>query len=187
MKKVLYIIGTRTLADMVIDIAQRSGYRVAGFFDDTSKQKTYMGKPLYGPVSLCLRKTPHYKNDAFAVAIGDNTGRATICKKLLKEGFNLPPLIDPQATLMPSSTIGSGSILFAHSYVGTNIILGNGNILFPGVVLTHHSSIKDYNFFAPGVVIGGHTTIESYAKFGMNSVIAPNSIIPNNYTCPPLT
>lgn len=186
-RKDLYVVGTRILADMIIDIAERSGYTVAGFFDDTSKQKSYIGKPIIGPILLCLTKPSRFTNAAFAVAIGDNDGRAIICKKLLKADFNLPAIIDPRATVMSSSTIGSGSVLFAHSYVGTNITLGNGNILFPGVVITHHSLIGDYNFFAPGVVVGGHTTVESYTKLGMNSVIAPNSIIQNNYSCPPLT
>jgi len=143
----LYIVGTKTLAGMIVDIAERSGHNVAGFFDDTSKQKTHMGKPIVGSILLCLTRPLRYANAAFAVAIGDNTGRATICKKLLKAGLNLPAIIDPNAVVMPSSTIGSGSVLFAHSYVGTNTTLGNGNILFPDAVITHHSSIGDYNFF----------------------------------------
>ncbi len=172
---------------MIVDIVERCGYTVAGFFDDTPKQKIHMEKPIIGPIRLCLAEPSLYVNTAFAIAIGDNAGRAAICKKLLKAGFNLPAIIDPKATVMPSSKISLGSILFAHSYVGTNTTLGKGNILFPGVVITHHATIGDYNFFAPGVAVGGHATIASYVKLGMNSVIAPNSIIPNNYSCPPLT
>lgn len=172
---------------MIADISERCGYTVAGFFDDTSKQKIHMEKPIIGPVRLCLAKSSLHADTAFAIAIGDNAGRAVICNKLLKAGLNLPAIIDPNTTVMPSSKIGPGSILFAHSYMGTNTTLGKGNILFPGVIITHHATIGDYNFFAPGVVVGGNTTVASYAKLGMNSVIAPNSIIPNNYSCPPLT
>jgi sugar O-acyltransferase (sialic acid O-acetyltransferase NeuD family) len=186
-KKTLYIVGTKTLADMIVELAQRSGYTVAGFFDDTSKQKTCMGKPVIGPISLCLKNASRYAKAAFAVAIGDNSGRETVCTKLFTAGLDLPAIIDPKATVMPSSIVGAGSLLFAQSYVGTNTRIGNGNILFPGVVITHHSSVGDYNFFAPGVSVGGHTQVASYAKFGMNSVIAPHSVIPNNYSCPPLT
>lgn len=186
-KKSIFIIGTKTLADLILDLAERCDVRVDGFFDDTTKDKVYRGKPIFGDTYLIFSNSIEFKNSSFIVAIGDNTGRLKMCSKLLKSDLNLSTLIDPQATIMPTSVIEPGTLIFAHAYIGTNTSIGHGNIILPNVVITHHSTIGDYNFFAPGVTLGGYTTTGMCVKLGMNSVVAPKSIIQDNYTCPPLT
>lgn len=185
-KQRIYIIGTQKMADMIFDIATRSGYFVAGFFDDVSKEKMHLGKPIFGPVAASLTKK-FMSQAAFIIAVGDNKGRAKLIKILKKAGAEIANIIDKTAVIMPSSRVGRGNIFFPHSFVGSQCQMGDGNICFPGVVITHHDRIGDYNFLAPGVTIGGDTIIGSHTKIGMNSVIAPHIRVPDAYTCPPLT
>ena len=173
----MYIIGTSTLAEIIVEILHSQGEKILGFYDDYSKQKMFSDIPILGTISDLIDSKNRYP---VFVAIGDNKARQLISEMLIKSGFDFFNVIHSKSNIEPSVKIGKGNFFSSFSYVGTSSIIGDGNIIFPGVSITHHNKIGNYNFISPNSSIGGYTKLGDNCKVGMNCVIKPYLEIKSN-------
>jgi len=172
--KKIIIIGTKSLAEMVVDIAKALNYDIVGFVDDFNKSSHFQNKPILGTLNNFLKNKKFFDCSIF-VAIGDNKMRRNIFAKINStKNYFLPNLIHPNAEIVNSSNLKLGNnLIFPQAYVGSNCNINSGNIIFSGVRINHHNTIGSFNFFAPNMSIGGNTKVGDLCKFGMNSVILP--------------
>lgn len=175
----LVIFGASTLGEIALEIAEKSGFKCLGFYDDVNKNDSFCKKPMLGNKADLLRCCKSNDMKIF-VAIGDNSSRNTIVNELKTAKASFANIIDPQATIMPSAKLQTGNLIHAHAYIGTKVNIGAHNIIFPGVSITHHNQVKDFCFFSPNASVGGYTTIDSFCKIGMNSVVKPYQSLPLN-------
>lgn len=110
----------------------------------------------------------------FVLGLGDMDKRLETLEKLLKFDLNFPSIIHPKAFVSESSTLGSGTIVFANSYIGPNVTLGKFIITNTNSVIEHDSRIDDYSILAPSVTIAGNVKIGSRTFFGMSSSVSEN-------------
>lgn len=183
----MYIYGTSTLSEIILDVAKSIEIKIDGFFDDFTNNTSFYGIPIIGGMECLIRLKDNTPNIELFVAVGDNENREMLFKKIESYNISLPNIIHPGACIESTAELGFGNLVMHGAYVGIKVTIGNGNLIFPCVCLTHHNIVGDYNFFSPNVSIGGYTKIKSRCKFGMNSVVKPHIEISNNYHCNPLT
>lgn len=80
-------------------------------------------------------------SDAF-VAMGNPVIRGQWLERLKVAGFMLPLLKHPQATVMPSASIGGGSIVEGQAMVHSNTCLAEGCIISAGAVVNHNAVLE---------------------------------------------
>lgn len=76
------------------------------------------------------------------VAIGNPELRLHYLRQLQACGFCVAVLVHPQATVMPSATLGPGSIAEARCVVNSNTTVGTGCILSAGAVVNHNCRLE---------------------------------------------
>lgn len=183
----MYIIGTSTLSELILDVSYSLGIAVEGFFDDFSDKESFGGIKIIGGLDQLLEQKHLYKNAGVFVAIGNNTNRHKLGQVLTKNNIKMPTLIHPAAYVEPSARLGAGNLILGGAYIGSQTIIGDGNLIFPGTCLSHHNRVGHYNFFSPNVSVGGYARISSTCKIGMNSVVQPYIQVASGFECQPLT
>lgn len=113
--------------------------------------------------------TNYYKYlDEYPIAypsFGNNELRMSWIDKLERYGFILPILIHPAATVSPSATIGSGSIIEAKSIVSANVKIEKGCILSSGAVINHSATIESGCHIGSAAIVSRGAVIASKTKF----------------------
>ena len=83
-------------------------------------------------------------------------------------------VIDESAHVPVSCAIGSGSIVFAHAVLTTDIEVGPHVVIMPNATLTHDNRISHYATICAGVSLGGAVEVGPAAYLGMNSSVREN-------------
>ena len=148
MKDKLIIIGASGHGKVVADIAiKMNKWQSIAFLDDDESIKTSMGLEVIG-------KTAHafsYKDEAdYFVAIGSNTTREKIQKKLIEQRLNVVSLIHPSVVIGKDVEIGIGSVVMAGVVINSSSRIGNGCIINTSSSLDHDNVIEDYVHISPG-------------------------------------
>ena len=183
----MYIIGTSTLSEMILDFLDILDIEIEGFFDDYRKEKTFKKYRVIGGCQELIDNSEKYNESKFFVAIGSNSGREKVSKVIKEKGLSLCNIIHKNSFIERSTTIGNGNLIMSNAYIGSNCKIGDGNLIFPGVSITHHNIVDDYCFLSTNVSIGGYAHIQSFCKIGMNSVVKPYIQVKSGYNCGPLT
>ena len=183
----MYIYGTSTLSEMIIDMVKSMDIHIEGFFDDFSDESTFYGIPVVGGMDSLLKLKEELSEIKLFVAVGDNVNREKLFATIADNSISSFNIIHPGANIESTAVLGSGNLIMCGAYIGTKVVIGNGNLIFPGVCITHHNHVGDFNFLSPNVSIGGYTKIASRCKIGMNSAVEPYIEVKSNYYCEPLT
>lgn len=182
--KDIYIIGAGTYGEVMCELADILGYKVKGFYDedDEKKNKIVMGVRVIGKFSEL--NDDEIKNKQFIVAIGNNSIRHELMKRINNIGGKTPTLIHPSAVVSPSAEIGKGVYIHANAYIWTKVKIGNYCVISPNVVIAHHTKLGEACLISTLSGIGASIKINDRVFVGMGStvvtglsVIGANSII----------
>lgn len=103
-------------------------------------------------------------------AIGGITNmptRVEVTRLLTWAGFDLPVLVHPSSVVEESASIGPGSQILAHSYVGSDAELGTGVIVNTGAVVSHDCVLGDHVNLSPGCLLAGNIAVGPRSLLGM--------------------
>ncbi|WP_026894272.1 acetyltransferase [Clostridiisalibacter paucivorans] len=172
MKDKLIIIGASGHGKVVADIAiKMNKWQSIAFLDDDGSIKTSMGLEVISKTT----DTFIYKDEAdFFVAIGNNTTREKIQKKLIDEGISVVSLIHPSAVIGTDVEIGIGTVVMAGAVINSSTKIGKGCIINTSCSLDHDNLIEDYVHISPGVGIAGSVSIGKSTWLGIGSVVSNN-------------
>jgi hypothetical protein len=70
-------------------------------------------------------------------------------------------LVDPDASVAPSVSIGRGSFVCPGAVVAPNVIIRDHVSIGPNATIGHDTTIADWTIVAPSAVIGGRVTVET--------------------------
>ncbi|HUK36692.1 MAG TPA: acetyltransferase [Vicinamibacterales bacterium] len=176
----LIIIGAGGQGAVVADILLRayecgSPARPIGFADDTPHLlgTAVLGIPVLGPLAS-LSTIPH---DAVIVAVGDNSARCAITKRILRDGERLVTAIHPRACASPTATIGEGSVICAGAIVGARTVIGQGVIINTGASVDHDCVIGEFAHVSAGATVGARVHIGAEALIAIGASIASQMTI----------
>ena len=170
----LAIIGCGGHGKVVADIAEKLGYDVSFFDDDSEKQKknTVLGN------FKSLLSNNDFEN--CFVAIGDNKIRSEHLYKLKEASKKMLSLIDPSAIIAKDVLIGNGSVIMPNASINSGAQIGEGAIVNTSAVIEHDCLIGDYAHICPGAVIAGNVKIGDASQVGINASLIPGLIIGDN-------
>jgi len=169
-KKKLLILGTRTFAVEVADLAGDTEYlQIAGFVENINPDRckeNLDGKPVVWVDDLDGMAKSH-------VAV---CGLATTTRKVFTDqvaGFGIPftRLIHPTARISNTSSIGAGSILSVGVVVASHTQIGEHVCINRGALIGHHNQIGNYVTIQPGVNMAGLCKIEDQVFIGIGAVV----------------
>jgi UDP-N-acetylbacillosamine N-acetyltransferase len=168
MMKSIYIYGASGHGLVVADIARACGYNDIIFIDD--------GENDYSSFDA-IKEANHIP---MALGIGSNVIRETLFDKVKKNGFEIPFLVHPSATLSPSVTIGIGSVVMPNVVVNAKVTIGEGVILNTSCVIEHECVIGSFVHLSPNVALAGSVQIGNFSHIGIGSNVVQGRIIGNH-------
>jgi sugar O-acyltransferase (sialic acid O-acetyltransferase NeuD family) len=168
----LIVFGSGGHAKVVIDAAEKQGYKQILVADDAEKNwgVQLMGHPILGgrEALLLLNSRP------LAIsAIGDNAARMHIAAWLEANGFTLATVIHPSAQVGRGARIGRGSVLVAGSIVNSDAVIDANVIVNTGATVDHDCIVGDGVHLAPGVHLCGRAEVGRGSFLGVGTVVIP--------------
>ena len=161
----MFLYGAGGHCRAIVEILQVSKVAVHAIFDDKPISKDIEGIPVLNTSSLVVRK-----NNKWVIAIGSNTIRKTISKKLNARYLQIS---HKSSIVSQSSPIGSGSVVMAGVIINANSFIGEHCIINTGVIIEHDCVIRDFVHLAPRTIIAGNVEIGEGTFIGINSSVIP--------------
>ncbi len=116
-----------------------------------------------------------------------NAIRKRIFDKLKSLGFDLPVVVDPDASLSATATIAEGTVVGARAVVSTNVRIGVNCLINVGSILCHDVVIGDHVHVTPGGILAGNVRVGEGSTIGMaatvldSASIGKDCLVPNGY------
>ena len=163
--KDLIIIGAGDLAKDVAWLVDRINskqkkWNLLGF---TEKNLTgeFMGYPILGDDSVL----ENYEDVYVVCAIANLNIKERVMNNL-PDNVKVATLIDEDAMIHPSATIGEGSLVFAKTIVGVGASVGRNCIVLYNGSVNHDVVLGDYSVVYPSATIAGKCVIGKYCEIG---------------------
>ncbi|HEY3296724.1 MAG TPA: acetyltransferase [bacterium] len=168
----LFIYGSSGHAKVVIDVAEKmGGFDIRGMLDDNpvATGSCVMGYPVLGGAEILTSLDP--KRDRIFVAIGSNTVRQRIGRRLIAAGFALPALVHPAAVIGREVMIGQGTVIMAGVVVNPATVIGSLCILNTCCSVDHDGRIGEAVHVSPGARLAGNVSVGEGSWVGIGSSI----------------
>ena len=172
----LIIYGAGGHARVIIDLlrAARPDLRIAGIIDDGQNPPDQVfGIPVVGDSSGLATLHDAGVTDAVVGvgAVTHNATRRTLFERLVDQGFHLPNLIHPDASVEPSVRMGMGNQVFAGAVISSAAELGDNTIINSNTVVSHDCRIDSHTHLTPGALIAGGVSIGQNTVVGMGATV----------------
>jgi len=166
--KEIAIIGAGGHARSVFStIVSGETFKPIGFFDDSAiEDEMIMTLPVKKLISL---QASECKNAV--IAIGDNSARMFMSKRILDAGFCTPTIVSKKAFVDPTASIGVGCMVSAFAYIGPEARVGRFSIVNTGAIVEHESVVGPFTHLAPSSVICGRSRVGRSCFVGASAVI----------------
>ena len=151
----LLILGAGSHGDEVMELAQvlRIFHKIS-FLDDFLAEKS---------IGTCKNFQKYLDEYATAIpAVGDTALRIRWMNELIKDGFSIPTLIHPTASVSQNAKISGGVVICARATIGTGAVIGKGCIISSGATIDKNTELPDWSYVDCGEVVGPHTEKRSF-------------------------
>jgi sugar O-acyltransferase (sialic acid O-acetyltransferase NeuD family) len=118
----------------------------------------------------------HYLQSEVVLAIGNNQARLAVAERLQTSMPAAPRwavVVHPSAVVMPSATLGGGTVVLAGAVVNTEARIGAHVVVNTGVIVEHDCVIEDGASLSPGTRMGGRTSVGRGAFVSTGVTLAP--------------
>ena len=112
--------------------------------------------------------------------MGKGKVRDRVFEQLKDNGFNVPVIIDPSATVSTTASIGEGTFIAKGVLVNAYSAIGKMCIINTGAILEHDVKIGSFSHVAGGAVLCGEVQIGDHSFIGANATVIQQVRIGNN-------
>jgi len=166
----LAIFGAGGHGKVVYEAALTAGYTDIVFYDVAwPKRSVHMGAAIVGDEDALYTRTPSF--DLAFVAVGKNSIRKSILKKLRQYDIPLATLVHSRAIVSPTVRLGAGTVVLAGAVVNADTHIGDGCILNISCTVDHDCIIDDCVHIGPGANIGSEVKIGLDCFIGLGAVV----------------
>jgi acetyltransferase EpsM len=169
LRQPLLVLGTRAFAVETADIAEESGFQVAGFVENLDPERcrqTLEGLPVYWIDALEKLARTHVG----VCALG-TTKRSLFVEQAAERGLGFATVVHPSARVSSKSAIAEGIVVSAGAIVGARTEIGRHVIVNRGCLIGHHVIIGQYASIMSGANIAGSCRIGEKTYVGMGAVV----------------
>lgn len=141
------------------------------FLDDIKfpENTIFQGHPIVGN----RNKIPQLKEENFYFINNVGSSIESMCKindLLSSHDVKFANLIAPCVNLY-RVTVGKGIMIYAGTYIGSNVIIGDFCMIRANCTINHDSIIGNHSFLASGVQMGGRVRIEKKSYIGIGAIL----------------
>ena len=175
--KRLAIVGAGDLGVQLAHLARKTGrYEPVAFFDDGCKPGSLVaGIPVHGSLAALQDDSPLPPFDELVIAIGYRhlEFRQQLFEQL-RTRFRFATLVDPNALVDPTCSIGEGAVIYAGCVLDMNSGIGCNALLNVGCVIAHDSKVGAGCFLSPAVKLAGFVQLEPSVTLGIGTIVIDN-------------
>lgn len=165
----LVILGTRSFAEEVADLAEQCGHEVVAFVENWERERC--SKPMLGKDVVWIDDSDALARDHAALCALGTTKRRGYVEQATAHGFGFATLVHPSAMVAPSAELGPGAIVAAGAVIAAQARIGAHVIVNRGALVGHHTQVGDYVTISPGANVAGRVTIGEQTYVGMAAVV----------------
>jgi len=182
MSKGLLIVGAGGHGKVVADAALQQGawQRLAFLDDDPDLTGPVVGLPLLGHLRAAAGIRSEFPD--IVVAIGSAQLRLRLMEELRQQGFGLPLIRHPSASISPFATLGEGCVVFAQSAINADTSLGRGCIVNTGATIDHDCTLGDGVHVSPGAHLAGEVRVGRASWIGIGACVRENIVVGDEVT-----
>lgn len=165
----LLILGTRTFAAEIADVASESGFQVAGFVENMDRARcadTLDELPIHW-----IDDVGEYVSTHLAVCGLGTTHRSRFTDQAEAHGLGFATVIHPSARIARSGVVEEGSIVSVAAVVAAHTRIGRHVLINRGSLIGHHTEVGDYVSIQSGANVAGSCTIGEATYIGMSAVV----------------
>ena len=167
--KTVCIYGAGGHASVVAATFQANGFSIESYYDDnrsvveSSQNGCRPGLGIVGKSDFQLPAAP------FCLAIGSNSIRAKLAAQL--DSNFTGAVYHPSAVVAPCSTVGVGTVVFAHAPIQLNCQLGEHVIVNTAASIDHECHIGDFAHISPNATLCGNVSVGEGSHIGAGATI----------------
>lgn len=170
MKVIIY--GTGKMAEFICySFTNDSAYEVVAFCVDDDyvppMGTTLLGIPILGLDEVIKSFPP--ENHKMHIAIGRNSARENIFKKVSDEGYDFANYIASKASIWPDLVVGRNVFIDQCCDIHPFVTIGD-NCMLIGARIGHHCTIE-HNVLLSGNILAGNVTVKNNSFLGINSSV----------------
>lgn len=173
MKKRLALIGSRDLAQLIIDQAIATGeYEIFGYFDDFEENGTVVnGYKVYGKVDDAITMFKHGLFDCIFIAIGYGhfDARERFYDKV-KGIIPLATIISSGAFVDKTAIIGEGVYIAYGTQIGRYCVVED-NVLIGCSILGHNNFVGKHTYISGNMSMAGFSSIGRRCFLGIGVLV----------------
>lgn len=115
-----------------------------------------------------------------------NAARQRIYERLRELGFEVPTVVDPDASVCASASLGAGTLVGARAVVSAHARTGVNCLVNVGAIVCHDVVLGDHVHVTPGAILAGSVTVGDGSTIGMAATVLDgtrvgrNCLVPNN-------
>lgn len=111
----------------------------------------------------------------YVIAIGDPIVRHRLWIELRAIGARFATIVHPSCTISATATLGAGSILCAHTFVGAKSQIGQNCLLNPFASVHHDACLGDHGVLSPYACLNGASVLGLCGFMGTGALLAPKT------------
>jgi len=159
-------------ASVVIDLLYANGTQVKGYIGPELSTSIAGCCPYLGSDEMLARFDQNLVRLANGIGALKFCGRRKAFYNTAKsEGFSIPLIMHPAATLASTVNLGEGVQVMAGAIVNPFAVVGENTILNTRCVIEHHAHVGRHSHIAPGAVICGEAVIGDGVFIGAGATI----------------
>lgn len=153
-------------------------FTIKGFLD--SKSDALEGlKGDYPPILGAPETYEIQEDDVFFVAMGEPKWRKYYAEMMEQKGAKFISIINKNAFINPTATIGEGSFVAGWSCVSDNVVLGKHAIVHVFCDLGHDAKVGDYSSIEAYSFLGGYSEVGQESVMHVRSTLIAHKRIGN--------
>jgi sugar O-acyltransferase (sialic acid O-acetyltransferase NeuD family) len=174
MDQPLLILGAGGHASVLVDILQRSGYKLLGIVSPEvdNCRRVFDGIKHYGnddDVLLFTKDSIRLVNGVGSLP--NNSIRTQLYQQFEKKGYQFETVIAPSAIVSKYVQLGYGVQVMERAIINAGTKIGNNTIINTGAIVEHDCHIGAHNHIAPGVVLSGQVVTADHVHIGTGAKI----------------
>lgn len=160
----VYLYGAGGHAQVIMDIVEACGMRLAGVVDDNAAVDECRG----------VEVTHAYDGGApVIISIGANEVRKRIADRLQAVGAAFVKAVHPSAIVSPYASVEEGSVVMQGCILQSGCRIGRHCIVNTGAAVDHECVIGDFAHISPHATLCGNVTVGEGTWIGAGSVVIP--------------
>lgn len=170
--KSLAILGAGGHGRVIADVATQLGWRAYLFDDGVAPNTVVLDWTVVGGTAQFMAEARHF--EGAIIAIGENTKRLCLTRKLIDAGGKPATLAHPSATISAYASIGPGSVVMPQAVVMTGVRIGCAAIINTAASVDHDCLLGAGVHISPGARLCGNVSIADLVWIGAGATVIPS-------------